>query len=183
MPLIRPNIKHIFKNKKQKKGFTLIELLVVVSIISLLSSIVMSSVAKAREKAKYARAQAEMTQFINSAVLAQQEKGRLQNITGSNCSDCSCRGRDIRNIVTSDSCYVQWLNVLTTIQNSTNGAVTNLTQMTRDPWGSPYGLDENEKESGSADCRPDTIRTVGPDGIYGTADDYSANLYPSSLCP
>jgi len=42
----------LFKNIKNTKGFTLVELLIVVAIISLLSSIVLVSMKKAREKAR-----------------------------------------------------------------------------------------------------------------------------------
>ena len=47
-----------------KKGFTLIELLVVISIIGLLSSIVLTSVNSARNKAKVARAAADLKQLV-----------------------------------------------------------------------------------------------------------------------
>lgn len=45
-------------------GFTLIELLVVISIIGLLSSIVLTSVNSARNKAKVARAAADLKQLV-----------------------------------------------------------------------------------------------------------------------
>jgi prepilin-type N-terminal cleavage/methylation domain-containing protein len=173
----------LFLKRKKENGFTLIELLVVIAIISLLSTVVMSSVSKARQKAQYAKARVEIKQFINAATLAQQEKGNLRSITGSGCSDCSCRGRDIRNIPASDSCYIGWINVITTIQNNTNGAVTNLTKMTRDSWGSPYGIDENDREGGPADCRFDTIRTAGPDGILYNGDDMGFTINLSRPCP
>mgnify|MGYP001616556751 CR=1 FL=1 len=174
----------------KKSGFTLVELLVVISIISLLSSIVFASVNSARNKARYARARAELNQFVKTAAIAQGEVGkRLQDITGSGCSDCVCRNRDNRNISVTDSCYTQWLNALTRIQQATGGAVQGLDQMTRDPWGSPYTLDENEREGGATDCRLDTIRSNGPNGIRedesctGVGDD-ACFLIPHAVpCP
>lgn len=51
------------RQTKNNRGFTLIELLVVISIIGLLSSVVFSSVNSAREKARIARAQADLNQL------------------------------------------------------------------------------------------------------------------------
>jgi len=168
---------------KGRGGFTLIELLVVISIIGLLSSIVLASLNSARIKARYAKAQAELSQFIKAAIIAQGESGkRLRDITGSGCSDCVCRDRNIRNIPESDSCYTQWVNALTTIQNATAGTVSGIDRMTRDPWGSPYGLDENERESGPSDCRLDTIRSAGPDGVLNNSDDQGYVIPHSRPC-
>ena len=175
-----------FFNLRAKKGngFTLIELLVVISVIGLLSSTVLVSLKNARVKASYAKAQAELYQLIEAMVIAQGESGkRLQDITGSACSDCVCRGRDIRNIPTSDSCYTQWVNTLTTIQAATAGTVSGLVRMTRDPWGSPYGLDENEREGGATDCRLDAVRSAGLDGILYTGDDQGYIIPLSRSCP
>lgn len=159
-------------NKNRNTGFTLIELLVVISIIALLSSIILASLNSARTKAQYARAQVELKQFIKTVIIAQGESGKvLKDITGSGCSDCVCRNRDIRNISTSDSCYIQWTNALTKIENATAGTVSGIDQITRDPWGSPYGLDENENEFGPNDCRFDVINSAGPDGKLYTSDD------------
>ena len=171
-------------NKNKKAGFTIIELLVVISIIGLLSSIVLVSLNTSRTKAKYAKVQIELDQFLKAAVIAQGESAKpLKDITGSNCSDCVCRGSDMRNISASSDCYTQWVNGLTTIQNATAGAISGLNLMTRDPWGSPYALDENERESGASDCRLDVVRSVGPNGIYGDGDDQYYFIPPSRPCP
>jgi len=173
----------IFSRNKNTQGFTLVELLVVIAIISLLASVVMASVSQARMRAQYAKAQAEINQFLDVATLAQQERGRLQGITGNGCSLCPCLSRVIKNIPITDSCYWQWINALNTLQNATAGAATNITQMKRDPWGSPYALDENEREGGANDCRLDIIRSAGPNGWLYDGDDVGYTIYPSRPCP
>ena len=181
--LTENKMKDSFK-KTKSSGFTLIELLVVIAIIGLLSTVVFASLQGVRTRAQYAKAQVELTQFIKAAVIAQGESGkRLQDITGSGCSACVCRNRDIRNISETDSCYVKWILALTRIQDATRGLISGIDQMTRDAWGSPYGLDENEKEFGTADCRKDTIHSAGPNGILYDADDLGYIIPHSKKCP
>src|SRR5258708_6860632 len=64
-------------------GFTLIELLVVIAIIGMLSSTILASVSSARTKAKYARANSDLSEVVKAVAIAQGESGkRLQDITG-----------------------------------------------------------------------------------------------------
>lgn len=56
-------------------AFTLIELLVVISIIGLLSSVVLASVNSARDKAKDARAMADVKQISNAIELYYDQNG------------------------------------------------------------------------------------------------------------
>lgn len=103
----------------------LIELLVVTSIIGLLASIVLASLNSTRTKARYANAQTNLVQLVKTAIIAQGESAKsLIGIIGNGCSDCVCRGRDIRNIPTTDACYIQWVNALAAIQNATASAVS-----------------------------------------------------------
>jgi hypothetical protein len=91
----------------------------------------------------------------------------------------------------TEECFTDWQTALIRIEAETNGAVANAVQRyLRDPWGSPYDLDENEREFGPTDCRLDTFRSFGPDGIRNTIDDvnltgdaYLSELPLSRACP
>jgi prepilin-type N-terminal cleavage/methylation domain-containing protein len=163
-------------------GFTLIELLVVIAIIGVLSAVVLATLLSARTKGQYAAVQLEMKQILTDMILAQGESHKtLQLITGSGCSDCGgCRTGDLRNVPTSNACYLAWSSDATKIQAATNGLVVNLTSVMRDPWGSPFALDENEGEISGSPCVADSFRSVGADGVWGTSDDYALAI-PFSL--
>lgn len=77
---------------------------------------------------------------------------------------------------TTGACFTAWEATLLRIQSATNGTIPSLTPLLRDPWGSPYSLDENEREMSASDCRNDVLRSLGPDGIYGNADDLGIEM-------
>jgi len=68
-----------------KKGFTLIELLVVISIIALLSSVVLSSLNSAREKARDARRMSDMDQIHKALALYAFDHGGSYPVTKGAC--------------------------------------------------------------------------------------------------
>lgn len=148
------------------KGFTLIELLVVIVIIGVLATIATSTYSGFLEDTKRTKVVAELKQ-IHDLILAARiiEDKPLREITGSDCSNCVCRERDLRNVSESDACFVAWNTVLQTL----GGIVgTDVSEIVRDPWGSPYLLDENDEEPGDPLCvRKDFLSSVGPDGITG----------------
>lgn len=159
----------------KRRGFTLIEILVVIAILGVLSAVVLASLNAARSRAGNAAARSDLKQILKAIQIAQAEQNKpLWQITGSGCSDCgTCRtAPDLRNVPTNHACYTTWVNNITAIQNATNGQYTSLTKITRDPWGSPYTIDENEGEVVGNPCaNQDSLRSVGPDGAWGTADD------------
>ena len=158
------------------RGFTLIELLVVISIVGLLSSFVMASLNDARISAQYTVAKQAMKQISDATMLLSPDGTRLMSVTGSNCSDCVCRYEyggpaDLKNIPNSDVCMTNWISAITKIDSGST-LINNTQPYLRDPWGSPYLLDENELEHDPTDCVHDAIRTAGPDGQTSTPDDY-----------
>ncbi len=67
-----------------RKGFTLIELLVVISIIGLLSSVVLASLSKTRERAGYAKASRDITTMRTALELFRQNNGDWPPIGSAN---------------------------------------------------------------------------------------------------
>ena len=171
-------------NFKYQKGFTLIELLVVIAIIGVLASIVLASLSSARTKANVTKAKMDMNQIVKAITIAQGESGNyLLSITESGCSVCVgyVAGTDARNTLDTDAFYIRWTQAISNIETATNGLMVGVSKITRDPWGSPYGLDENEGESGG--CGYDLLLSFGPDGIRSTSDDISSAKIPHIKCP
>jgi len=176
---------YIIKHTKYKKGFTLIELLVVIAIIGTLSTIVLASLNSSRTKAQIAKAKMELSQIVKAIIIAQGESGNyLMAITGSNCSYCAggyVVGADYRNISDTSALYTRLALSMANLETATNGLVVGFSKIIRDPWGSPYNLDENEGEGGG--CGFDILWSNGPDGIRGNSDDIYSTQIPHIKCP
>lgn len=131
----------------------------------------------------YAVAQAKMDEFYDAVVLARQKTGlTLLQITGNAWTRSPCRNRDLRNIPDTDACYVGWIRSRDRVDVAA-GPTVDLSTMGRDSWGSPYLLDENEREFGSTDCRLDAITIAGADGVWISSDDYTLEIPPATPCP
>jgi prepilin-type N-terminal cleavage/methylation domain-containing protein len=159
---------------KTKQGFTLIELMIVITIVGTLSSIILTNLNEGRVKAQYAVVAQELRTIQNAIMTAGNGTESLMAITLQNCSDCDCRGIDVRNIADVSPTHV----CLVRLQPAFNRIATasslleSLEPIRFDPWNSPYMIDENELEQVGNPCVPDTMRSVGADGRFGTADDY-----------
>lgn len=162
---------------RKQEGFTIVELLIVVIIIGILSVLVIPNLNKSKDRAKSAKAKGDIDTFIKATVAARIDSGNvnLRTITGVSWSANGCYNRDLRNVPTSDSCYINWNNALTKVIDAVHGGVNGL-DMARDPWGSPYLLDENEGEQIATPCRYDSLVSAGPDGRSGSpSDSYNAD--------
>ncbi|EKD58873.1 MAG: hypothetical protein ACD_56C00036G0005 [uncultured bacterium] len=161
---------------KNKKGFTLIELLITIAIIGILAGVILVSTSTSRTKANIAKAKSDINSIAKAIQMAQIQTGKvLLQITGSNCSDCVCRPAsmsgpapdDLRNLPATNACYTRWITTLNNLE-TVSGATGLAASYARDPWGSPYLLDENEKELG---CTKDNLLSAGPDGDLTTTSD------------
>ena len=156
-------------SESQQKGFTLIELLVVISIISLLSSVVLSSLSSARNKAKIATTKAELNQLRNAI---------------------SALGIDTGLFPTKESVMVcgsnpeAFLNVCSAGISCTDGNFPGwggpyMSAVPKDPWGNDYYFDGDYQCNGQPGCESYTVGTwtmaidsFGPNGVeeYGGDD-------------
>lgn len=134
------------------RGFTLIELLMVISIIGLLSSVVISSLNSAREKAKIAKARSDINLIVRAIIYAQGETNQrlLRFAPNTNCFHCSCPP----NGGTQQNCVAKFNLAMKEIDNASRG-LFNLQSIKSDPWGDVYRFDGNQgenKELPGLDC-------------------------------
>ena len=151
-----------------KKGFTLIELLVVLAIIGILATGATAVYNRSINKSRVAVATGDIKEIFDAILLARETAKKVTKvITGKQCSECVCRGEaDLSALDDSSNCVQNWYNAKDAI---TSAAEMVLVPKRRDPWGSPYLLDENELENGN--CNKDMLRSAGRDKTYGTSDD------------
>lgn len=174
----------MFGRRRKNSGYTIIEMLVVLFIVGILVGMVLTNTRDAKDRARYARVKSDMDGIIKVIVAVRDEKQKnLQQITGSVCSNCPCLGRDIRLVPDTDNCAVSWGLALGKIKTAAGSLGSGLDGVSRDPWGSPYSLDENEGETGTNDCRNDLLSSAGEDGVLGTADDIIIPISLYKTCP
>jgi prepilin-type N-terminal cleavage/methylation domain-containing protein len=187
-----------YKHNRQS-GFTLIELLVVIAIVGILSSIVLSATNSAIGKARKAQAQGKMKKFTDVIQVAAGDSGQtLGNITPINSQGTrnwagqTCISKtagpiiDLRN--SSGTCYTDWINAINAIAAAASTTLPiKAADYYRDPWGSPYYLDENENTTFGCQVY-DALVSPGPDGIVSdpvhpsypaTTDDIPFLVVPS----
>lgn len=144
----------------------------VISIIGLLSAISTVNLKSSQNAAKITKARADLKQLATAIDLARQNSNTyLRYITGTNCAYCYyCPSGDFRNIAESSTCAQGMLGVLNAIYAAAGQPAA--VKVMRDPWGSPYQMDENEAETAG----PDVIWSVGPDGSHNGGDDIILSL-------
>ncbi|MBU4332569.1 type II secretion system GspH family protein, partial [Patescibacteria group bacterium] len=155
-----------------------VELLVVISIIGLLATLAIVALKNTREKANIAKTKGDLKQIQTAIEVARDRENKVlgrdyrdgNGVTGSGCSDCSCRPPSYT--LDSPQCITSMTNAFNKL---------GFAGLLRDPWESPYLIDENEYEFSGDPCRRDTVRSAGPNRMIGGGDDLSIYI-PFYLC-
>ena len=128
-------------------------------------------------------AQNALDALAELALAAKKATGRpLFEVTGENCTSCGCEGRDLRLVPQGDVCRRQWEAARERLGAAAKATPRSLARLARDPWGSPYLLNENEGESPDFPCLPDAVVSAGQNGLFGDADDIVVAV-PNAFCP
>lgn len=151
-----------YRRKYTERGFTLIELLVVMAIIGMLASVILASLNTARDKAKMARAKADLSQIRVAMQLMLESTGKYPN--GASAGSLCLTGNE----ETLDSTNALW----------------NYMHYVKDPWGNDYYIDPDYRcgptiegcdgvDDSSSGLYSGVIVSFGPDGVekYDEGDD------------
>lgn len=172
----------------RKTGFTLIEILVVIAIIGILASTVLTSLNTAREKAKTAKAKAELKSLRTAIGLLEDDTGKWPN---------GCPPETVSNPEVSLNAAQAGISQAITANDNTGGCewvasdVANwkgpYAPNTTDPWGNTYYFDPDyhqyedcvtEPASNKYPTVPEFVAVLssGPDKVgNGTSGTYGCD--------
>ena len=163
------------------KALTMIELLIVIIIIWVLATALIPRLKWIQVQARVRAATVQMQDFNTAVAMARVNGSKtLLNITQNGCSDCDCRSEtDLRNLPENHACRVNRSSALANIAIAAGMNTWALKSLEKDPWWSPYQLDENEGEGNTLNCTRDSFFSVWPDGSRWWIDNISLNSAPA----
>jgi len=147
-------------NRNRFRGFTLIEILVVIAIIGVLSSVILSSLNTAREKARIAKAEATVKQLRRTIILLEGDTGEwpghktIEDIEGgASGNEIWDLNADEAGLVTTDGLFFNWQGPYISV-------------IVPDPWGNNYFFDTDyDIDPGGGTTWTAVIGSFGPNGV------------------
>lgn len=143
----------------QKTGFTLIEVLITIAIIGILGTIVLTTVNNIRDKARIAKAEAELDGFRSALELlahdteewpGHQAVGAVNTGANNEVWDLSVASAGL---TATDGNYIDW-----------DGPYVETIQL--DPWGNPYFFDTDyDIDPSGAVQNAAALGSFGPNGV------------------
>jgi prepilin-type N-terminal cleavage/methylation domain-containing protein len=129
---------------RQHSGFTIVELLIVIVVIAILAAITIVAFNGVQERARVTKANSELATLQKAVMVARISQDKvLKDITLSNCTRCGI------------------IPYATALDRIAAASSTNLDAIKAgDPWGNPYGIDENEGEGANPCNSKDSIALV-----------------------
>ena len=143
-----------------KRGFTLIELLVVIAIIGVLSAVVLASLNSARDKAKVAKAVAEVRQFNTVVTRYFTDTGRLPSSCDLDCTSANDPYKNALGVAGWSGPYFPDLHAFA------------------HPWGGHFSIRTADL---TADGRPDLHFILDDDAPGDTADRNAGRIPTAQL--
>lgn len=147
--------------KQKHSGFTIVELLIVIVVIGILAALVLNSFSGAQQKARITSVNNDLNLLKKAQLAYKNETGELAPIG------------DAWNYDTNPPSCPSWNGVLNALQ--ANGKLASQ-RPEKDPWGSCYGYDDNDCNSGAGPVVPSYIKSVGPDRTNNTSDDITVTV-------
>ena len=141
----------------KQRGFTIVELLIVIVVIAILAAITIVAYNGIQTRARESKMNMDLMNISKAIQAARNNTSKTFNqISGSGYSSGACVskavGTDLAALPASDTCWVQYFDVLNDISVASGININNIV----DPWGRPYFIDENEGENGT-NCNPDVL--------------------------
>lgn len=153
-----------------QKGFTLIELLVVIAIIGVLASIVLVSLASARQKAHIVKARATVHALRQGIDMLANDTNQwpghqtVDVVTSANTNEVWDLSTAVAGMLSTDGSYPRWRGPYAP-------------QFGVDPWGNPYFFDTDyDIDPTSGVTQAVVVGSFGPNGVGQNVYD-SDNIY------